>query len=90
MPPSSSVAMPANGSDLIMLIPVHVDDGLAATNSPSLWQWLICELNKSFEISDLSRTLLGHPHHLRLCTSHSLSFTENIKQNKFVFSSFFP
>ena len=50
--------MPANGSDLIMLIPVHVDDGLAATNSPSLWQWLICELEKSFEISDLGPVTL--------------------------------
>jgi len=50
--------MPANGSDLIMLIPVHVDDGLAATNSPNLWQWLIYELNKSFEISDLGLVAL--------------------------------
>ena len=51
-PPSLSISMPTDGSDLIMLIPVHVDDGLVATNSVALCKWLITALNKSFEITD--------------------------------------
>jgi hypothetical protein len=58
MSPSPSVPMPSDGSDLIILIPIHVDDGLTATNSPDLWLWLISELNKSFEVSDLGPVAL--------------------------------
>ena len=69
-PPSPSISMPTDGSDLIMLIPVHVDDGLAATNSVEFWKWLITALNKSFEITDLGPVALylgirithDHPH----------------------------
>jgi hypothetical protein len=57
-PPLPSIPMPTDGSDLIMIVPVHVDDGLTATNSPELWRWFIIELNKSFEISDLGPAAL--------------------------------
>jgi len=35
-PPSPSIAMPSNGSNLVLIIPIHVDDGLGITNSPPL------------------------------------------------------
>ncbi len=36
-PPDPSISMPSDGSDLFIIIPVHVDDGLSATNSKSLY-----------------------------------------------------
>ena len=44
--------MPKDGSKLKIIIPVHVDDGLVATNSPELWEWLKVELNKDFAMND--------------------------------------
>ena len=57
-PPSLSISMSTDGSDLIMLIPIHVDDGLVATNSVELWKWLITALNKSFKITNLGPVTL--------------------------------
>jgi hypothetical protein len=31
-PPDNSISMPSNGEDLILMVPVHVDDGLAVTD----------------------------------------------------------
>lgn len=77
MLPSSSVPMPTNGSDLIMLIPIHVEDGLAATNSslPNLFYgngWFVSSTNP---LKFLTLVLL---HFTRAYTSHSLPFTENL------------
>jgi hypothetical protein len=52
-PPHSSVPMPSNGKALILIVPVHVDDGLAATNSSLLYQWFVLELGKYIEVKDL-------------------------------------
>ncbi|SJL16752.1 uncharacterized protein ARMOST_20281 [Armillaria ostoyae] len=52
-PPDPSIPMPSNGSALFIIIPVHVDDGLSATNSAPLYDWLIVQLNKRFKINDL-------------------------------------
>jgi hypothetical protein len=65
-PPLLSISMPTDSSDLIMLIPIHVNDGLAATNSIELWKWLITALNKSFEITDLGPVAL----YLGICMTH--------------------
>ncbi|KAG2018571.1 hypothetical protein CC2G_015308 [Coprinopsis cinerea AmutBmut pab1-1] len=43
-PPDPSIPMPADGSPLILLVPIHVDDGLASTNSPELYTWFIKQL----------------------------------------------
>jgi hypothetical protein len=32
-PPDSSITMPADGSPLVLYVPIHVDDGLAITDS---------------------------------------------------------
>jgi hypothetical protein len=45
-PPDSSVLMPLDGSPLILYIPLHVDDGLAITNSSPLYQWFIQTLKR--------------------------------------------
>jgi hypothetical protein len=45
--------MPTDGSPLLLIIPVHVDDGLAATNSDPLYDWFIDKLGERFELKDL-------------------------------------
>ena len=52
-PPHPSIPMPSNGEHLTLLIPVHVDDGLVATNSIPLYHWFITELCKEIEVVDL-------------------------------------
>ena len=52
-PPHPSIPMPSNGEPLMLLIPVHVDDGLVATNSIPLYHWFIAELCKEIEAVDL-------------------------------------
>ncbi len=51
--PHPVVPLPSNGSDLFIILPIHVDNGLTAMNSVSLYNWLIRELNKQFSIKDL-------------------------------------
>ncbi len=45
--------MPADSTDLFMIIPIHVDNGLTVTNSPSLYSWIMVELNKKFKVNNL-------------------------------------
>lgn len=52
-PPDPSVVMPADGSPLVLYIPLHVDDGLAVTNSPSLYMWFLASLSKRLHVVDL-------------------------------------
>jgi hypothetical protein len=52
-PPHPSIPMPSNDEPLTLLIPVHVDDGLVATNSIPLYHWFIAELCKEIEAVDL-------------------------------------
>jgi len=52
-PPVDTVTMPSNGEDLMLLVPVHVDDGLAIMNSIPLYNWFISELSKELEVIDL-------------------------------------
>jgi len=57
--------MPSSGDDLILMVPIHVDDGLAITNSIPLYTWFISELSKELEIADLgpvSMFLVIHIH----------------------------
>ena len=52
-PPDSSVSMPADGSLLVLFVPVHVDDGLGITNSPSLYLWFLQSLSRHLHVVDL-------------------------------------
>ena len=49
-PPHSSVSLPSSGTPLFLIIPIHVDDGLAISNSVSLYKWFMAEMSKSIEI----------------------------------------
>ena len=51
--PDLSVVMPADGSPLVLYVPLHVDDGLAITNSPSLYAWFLSSLSVRLQIVDL-------------------------------------
>ena len=51
--PDSSVAMPADGSPLVLYVPLHVDDGLAITNSHLLYLWFLKVLSRRLHIVDL-------------------------------------
>jgi hypothetical protein len=52
-PPHPSVSMPSDGKPLLLIIPIHVDDGLAVTNSTPLYQWFIDQLTPDLEIVDM-------------------------------------
>jgi hypothetical protein len=51
--PDSSVVMPVDGSPAVIYVPLHVDDGLAVTNSPTLYAWFLSSLSKCLHIVDL-------------------------------------
>lgn len=51
--PDPSVSMPPNGQLLILYVPLHVDDGLAIANSPSLYAWFLASLSKHLWLVDL-------------------------------------
>ena len=51
--PHPSVIMPADGNPLVLYIPLHVDDGLALTNSPTLYAWFLSTLSAHLHIVDL-------------------------------------
>ena len=52
-PPDPSVVMPSDGSSLILYVLLHVDDGLAITNSHSLYAWFLSSLSTHLQIVDL-------------------------------------
>ncbi|GLB34019.1 hypothetical protein LshimejAT787_0109030 [Lyophyllum shimeji] len=56
--PHPDIPMPADGTDLVLIIPVHVDDGLAATNSLPLYAWFLVELQKHLDVVDMGPTQL--------------------------------
>ena len=49
-PPHPSIPLPPSGKVLFLIIPIHVDDGLAVSNLISLYNWFITEMSKSIEI----------------------------------------
>jgi hypothetical protein len=56
-PPDLSVTMPTDGGRLVLYVPLHasVDDGLAITNSRSLYLWFLATLSKRLLIVDLGQ-----------------------------------
>ena len=51
--PDPSVPMPIDGTSLVLYVPLHVDDGLAITNSSLLYAWFLKTLAKRLLIVDL-------------------------------------
>lgn len=52
-PPDPSISMPTDGTPLVLYVPIHVDDGLAITNSPPLYKWFLATLARRLLIVDL-------------------------------------
>jgi len=52
-PPDPSIPMPLEGTDLILIVPVHVDDGLGVSNMIPLYTWFISELCRDIEVVDM-------------------------------------
>ena len=48
-PPHPSIPLPPSGEPLFLIIPIHVDDGLAVSNSLPLYRWFVSEISKSIE-----------------------------------------
>ena len=44
-----TVTMPDSGQPLILIVPIHVDDGLAISNSTSLYTWFVREVSKKVD-----------------------------------------
>ena len=51
--PDPSVPLPPDGSPLVLFVPLHIDDGLAITNSPLLYAWFLSVLSQRLHIVDL-------------------------------------
>ncbi|KAJ3489748.1 hypothetical protein NLJ89_g11496 [Agrocybe chaxingu] len=51
--PDPSIPMPAGGKPLVLVVPIHVDDGLGVTNSEPLYKWFISQLQKHVQVIDL-------------------------------------
>ena len=54
-PPHPSIAMPSDGCPLVLYVPLHVDDGLAITNLPSLYAWFLSTLSARLHVVDLGQ-----------------------------------
>lgn len=52
-PPDSSISMPADGSPLVLFVPVHMDNGLGVMNSPLLYLWFLQSLSRHLYVVDL-------------------------------------
>ena len=63
-PPHSSVSLPPSGGPLFLVVPIHVDDGLAISNSLPLYNWFVSEISKSIQFVCLGPVIntryLGH------------------------------
>ena len=63
-PPDPSIAMPSSGEALVLIISIHVDDGLAISNSSSLYAWFVQEIFKRVDFVCLGPVVntryLGH------------------------------
>src|ERR1700678_3777691 len=48
--PHISIPLLPSGNSFFLIIPVHVDDGLAITNSLPLYQWFVSEISRSIKL----------------------------------------
>lgn len=63
-PPHPSISMPTNGDSLLLIVPVHVDDGLAVCNSIQLYRWFIAQLLPDLEIVDMGPVTMYLGNHI--------------------------
>ena len=48
-PPHLSIPAPSSTIPLTLIIPIHVDDGLAVSNSLPLYKWFVAEMSKKID-----------------------------------------
>ena len=48
-PPTPIYSTLFSGDPLFLIIPIHVDDGLAITNSSPLYEWFVLEISKTID-----------------------------------------
>ena len=58
-PLADTIPMPSNGNNLILMVPIHVDDGLAITNSIPLYTWFLHQEKREMEILGNGKKILG-------------------------------
>ena len=56
-PPQTSIPMPPLGEPLFLIVPIHVNDGLAISNSLPLYTWFVLEISKLIEFVCLGPVL---------------------------------
>ena len=63
-PPDTTISLPTSGEPLVLILPIHVDDGLAICNSVSLYAWFVREISKRVDFVCLgpvtNTRYLGH------------------------------
>ena len=52
-PPHSSIPLPHPGTTLFLIFPIHVNDGLAISNSVPLYNWFLSKISKSIKFISL-------------------------------------
>src|SRR6202522_4606180 len=57
IPPHASIPLPLSKDPLLLIIPIHVDDGLVVTNSLPLHNWFVLEISKTIEFICLGPVL---------------------------------
>ena len=79
-PPHISVSLPSSGKPLLLIIPIHVDDGLAISNSLPLYNWFISEISKSIKIVCLGLVLNTRylsQRIIRNCTNKTIQISQS-------------
>ena len=81
--PDSLVLIPDDGCPLVLYVPLHVDDGLAITNSHSLYVWFLMRLASQLCIVDLGQCsrFLGVVI-IRDCPNHRLWLSSHLYISK--------
>ena len=57
IPPHSSIPALPSGDPLFLIIPIHVDDGLAVTNSLPLYEWFVKQISTTIDLVCLGPVL---------------------------------
>lgn len=57
LPPHSSIPALPSADPLFLIIPIHVDDGLAITNSLPLYEWFVKEISTTIDFVSLGPVL---------------------------------
>ena len=57
MPPHSSIPTLSSGDPLFLIVPIHVNDGLAVTNSIPLYNWFVKEISTTIDFVCLGPVL---------------------------------